>query len=149
MGRFHVKTTQAHQCKIGPFEYDEAVECIKKYALALTNLGLNGRFVISPRPHPVVSYENGRRIHYQIILTDKHPDEPKPEGLTTLNIMAAESAGYTKPRVTYYEAFGQRMTLGKWAVAAGVSRPTLKSRIDAGLTMEEAITQLVTKRAGA
>lgn len=141
-----MKTARAHQHKIGPFEYDEAVECIEKYALALTNLGLSKRFTVSPRPHPVVGYENGRRTHYQVILTDKRPDDPKPEGLTALRIEAAESAGYAKPRVTYYEAFGQRMTLGKWAVAAGVSRPTLKSRIDAGLTMEEAITQAVTKK---
>lgn len=142
-----MKAARVSQYKIGPFEYDEAVECIKKYALALTNLGLNSRFTISPTPHPVTGYENGKTTHYQVILTDKRPDEPKPEGLTALQIRTAESSGYAKPKTTYYEAFGQRMTLGKWAAVAGVTRPTLKSRIDAGLTMEEAITQIALKRA--
>lgn len=145
--RLHMESTQVSQYKIGPFEYEEAVECIKKYALALTNLGLSKRFAISPTPIPVVGYENGRRTHYQVILTDRCPDEPKPEGLTAVQIEAAESAGYAKSKTTYYEAFGRRMTIGKWAEAVGVSRATLKARIDADLNMEEAITQIALKKA--
>jgi hypothetical protein len=143
--------------KIGPFEYGEAVSLIKKYALALTNLGLSHRFSVLPSPQPVMEYEkrrDGRRgrffVHHQVVIVDRFPDEPKPEGLTTLDIRAAEAEGYRqkKPRTTYYEALGQSMTIGKWAEAVGVSRATLKARIDAGMTMEEAITQIALKKAG-
>lgn len=142
-----MKTSHVSQYKIGPFEHDEAVECIKNYALALTNLGLSKRFSVDPTPHPVVGYENGKRTHYQVILIDKRPDEPKPQGLTAFKIKAAESTGYAKRKTTYYVAFGQRMSLNKWAKAADVSRFTLKSRLNAGLSMEEALTQIALKRA--
>lgn len=150
-----METEKVSEYKIGPFEYDEAVGLIKKYALALTNLGLHKRFTISPSPHPVKEVEHGnngrgkgrRHFYYQVVLVDHCPDEPKPAGLTTLKIRTAEAAGYTPPKTKYYEAFGQRMSLNQWAKATGVSRPTLKSRIDAGLTMEEAVTQIALKKA--
>ncbi len=134
-----MKTARVSTHKIGSFEYDEAIEHIKKFALALTNLGLQKRFSILPNPYSV-----GHGF-YQIILLDNRPDEPKPEGLTALEIRTAETKGYARPRAHYYEAFGQRKTLGKWAEVAGVSRPTLKTRIDAGMTMEEAITDVALK----
>jgi hypothetical protein len=140
---------------IGPFEYGEAVDHIRQYALALTNLKLNNRFTVLPTPRPVVEIEKrwdnkqGRRQrYYQVILVDRKPGEPLPEGLTALQIKAAEAQGYEKKRkVIHYDAFGQSMTLPQWAKVAGVSRPTLKSRLDAGMTMEEAITQIALKRA--
>lgn len=138
---------------IGPFEYDDAVDLIRKFALALTNLGLNGRFSMMPTPRRIVENEkraDGRRgrtqIFYQIILVDKQPDEPYPEGLTALQIATAESRGYQEPKVKHYTAFGESMTLNQWAKAVGVTWPTLKSRIDAGMTMEEAITQIALKK---
>jgi hypothetical protein len=88
---------------IGPFSYDDAVETIRKYALALTNLGLNKRFVMDASPRPVTEYEKrwdgkkGRKITcYQAVLLDKCPDQPKPRGLTALQIKAAEDRGYKK-----------------------------------------------------
>jgi len=135
-----MKVERIAEHKIGPFTRDEAIECIQKFALALTNLRLNGRFSIVSTPQSV-----GHNF-YQVILRDRNPDKPKPEGLTSLHIRQAENSGYAKPRVTHYNAFGQRMTLGKWAQVAGVSRPTLKARLDAGMTVEEAITDIALKR---
>lgn len=137
----NVKTARISTHKIGPFKYDEAVENIKKFACALSNLELQGRFSIMPSP---VSVGHG---FYQIVLLDKRPDEPKPEDLTALNIRVAEAAGYASPGVRYYEAFGQRKTLGKWAEMVGVTRPTLKTRVDAGMTVEQAITDIALKKA--
>lgn len=140
--------------KIGPFEYDEAVDYIKKFALALTNLGLHKRFSISSAPRPIADrdmnakLDSGRaRTYYQVVLIDKRPHEPSPEGLTLPQIHAAEKAGYAEPKVKHYEALGQKMTLNQWAKAVGVSYPTLKSRIQAGKTMEEAITEIAMKKA--
>ena len=135
-----MKTERTSEYKIGPFTWDESLECIQKFARALTNLKLDRRFSINGTPQKL-----GHGF-YQVILIDKKPGEPKPEGLTTLHIHAAEKAGYAKPKVTYYNAFGQRMTLGKWAEVAGVTRPTLKARLDAGMTVEEAITDVALKR---
>lgn len=139
---------------IGPFEYDEAVECINKFALALTNLGLSSRFTVAPAPHRIVGSgrhamrdEGHERKLYQVILVDRRPDEPYPRGLTALQITAAEAKGYTKPKVKQYEAFGETKNLNQWAKAVGVSWPTLKSRIDAGMTMEEALTQIALRKA--
>lgn len=127
--------------KMGPFAWDEAIECIQKFARALTNLKLNSRFSIDPVPQPL-----GHNF-YQIVLLDRQPDKPKPEGLTTLHIRAAENAESARPKTKYYDAFGQRMSLNKWAQVTGVSWPTLKARIDAGMTMEEAITEIALKNA--
>lgn len=135
-----MKPERMSEHKMGPYTHDEAVECIQNFAIALKNLGLNRRFSVAAAPQSV-----GHGF-YQVILFDKNPDEPKPEGLTTLHIQRAEKAGYAKPRTTYYDAFGQRMTLGAWAQVAGVSRPTLKARIDAGMTVEEAITAIALKK---
>lgn len=133
--------TRVSEHKIGPFDYDEAKECIIRFAVALTNLGLQKRFSLRPEPQSV-----GHGF-YQIVLLDKYPDKPKPASLTTLQIKVAEQAGYAKPKTTqYYEAFGERKTLGKWADVADVARTTLKARIDAGMTMEEAITDIALAR---
>lgn len=140
---------------IGPFEYDEAVSCIKKFALALTNLGINDRFTVAPVPRPVLERERRRdgkagrkEVYYQVILVDKRPDEPSPEGLTVLQIADAEAQGYMRPRSRqYHDAFGQRKTLNQWAKAVGVTYPTLKSRIDKGMTVEEAVTEIAIKKA--
>lgn len=138
---------------IGPYDYDEAVAAIQKFAMALTNLGLANRFAIAPTPRSIIEYEKrsdgnrGRKhIYFQAILIDKCPHLPKPEGLTALGIRQAESQGYKQPKVKQYEAFGERKTLNQWAKVAGTSWPTLKSRIDAGMTMEEAITDIALKK---
>lgn len=131
---------RASEHKMGPFAWDEALECIEQFAIALTNLGLNRRFTIRPTPQSV-----GHGF-YQLVLLDKEPDKPKPEGLTTLHIRTAQKAGYAKPKTKHYNAFGQRMTLNKWAQVAGTTWPTLKSRIDAGMSMEEAITDIALKK---
>lgn len=139
--------------RIGPFEYDEAVECIQRFALALTNLGLGGRFTVAPTPLRITG--SGRHTlrdtgheHalYHVILLDKRPGDPYPKNLTALQIVAAENEGHTKPKVKQYEAFGERKNLNQWAKAVGVSWPTLKSRIEAGMTMEEALTQIALKK---
>lgn len=146
---------------IGPFNHDEAIDCIKKSALVLTNLDLNDRFVVDPWPRPVTETVNGQtRTYYQAVIIDKRPDEPRPDGLTTLDIRVAVFKGYTKARPkpqvseaeprggkTQYEAFGETKNLNQWAKAVGVTWPTLKSRIDAGMTMEEALTQIALKKA--
>lgn len=142
---------------IGPFKYDEAIDYIKQFALALTNLNLQNRFTIRSTPRAVVEREKrwdhsaGRRnTYYQVVLVDRNPHEPSPEGLTALDIKVAEAAGYTKAQERtrrVHEAFGQSMTVNGWARAAGVSPNTLRSRISAGMTMEEAITQIALKKA--
>lgn len=140
--------SRVSEYKIGPFEYDEARRLVIEFSLALTNLGLTERFCIEGTPRSCVEYEGSQRnIYYHVVLRDKQPDQPKPKGLSTLDIKLAQAAGYTKGKVTHYEAFGKRLTMTQWAKAAGVTRPTLKSRIDAGLTMEEAITQIALKKA--
>lgn len=149
----NMNTARVAERIIGPFDYDEAVEHIKQFARALTNLKLTDRFTIHPTPRPIVEREargdakKRRRITtYHVVLLDKQPEKPHPTGLTVLDIRAAESAGYTKPKVDTYEALGQRMTLSEWARAVGAARATLKARIDAGMTMEEAVTELALKR---
>ena len=149
------RPSKAREQAIGPFEYEEAVNCIKRFALALTNLGLNNRFTVEAFPQRIA--RSGRwhefeeeREHalYQVILVDRHPDKPIPSGLTTLRIRAAENQGYKKnSQVKQYEAFGEFKNLNQWAKAVGVTWPTLKSRIDAGMTMEEALTQIALKKA--
>lgn len=138
---------------IGPFEYDEAIDCIKKFALALTNLGLGDRFAVAPTPRRIVGSgrhalrdEGHEHALYHVTLIDRQPDKPYPEGLTTLQIVAAGNQGYEKPKVKQYTAFGETKNLNQWAKAVGVTRPTLKSRIDAGMTMEEALTQIAVKK---
>ncbi len=145
--------------KIGPFDYDDAKHHIKKYALALTNLGLGNRFSVDPWPRRVVDTENGRpRTLYQVVIVDKYPDRPCPEGLTTFKIKAAESRGYRnpaqhedeepeEPEEKRYRALGRVMTLSQWAEAADIDPSTLKVLIDGGMTMKEAITQIALKKA--
>lgn len=148
-----MKNARTAERTIGPFEYGEAVDLIQQFALALTNLKLHSRFIVQPSPRPVIEWERrgdrkqGRKIiHYQVVLIDRRPDEPSPEGLTVLDIKVAEHAGYVKPETAPYEAFGQHMTLGEWAKAVGTTRKNLKARIDTGMTMEEALTHIALKK---
>lgn len=154
-GKTMTKPQGIREQAVGPFEYDEAVQNIRKFALALTNLDLNDRFAVSPTPRAVLEREKRRdrkagrkEIYYQVVIIDKRPDEPRPTGLTALHIAQAEAQGYTKPRTRqYHEAFGQTKTLNQWAKAVGVTYPTLKSRIDRGMTVEEAVTEIAIKKA--
>lgn len=86
-----------NEYRIGPFDYDDAIHHIKKFALVLTNLGIHDRFRVSPYPRRVAGSEGYGKSAYHVILLDKCPSESKPEWLTVLRIEAAEAKGYTKP----------------------------------------------------
>lgn len=147
----HVNATEQ---QIGPFSFDDAMRYIQTFALALSNLRLQDRFVIRPLPRPSgierdgdeMDRHSGRPV-YHVVLLDQRPDRPKPQGLTALCITTAAARGYAPARNPKYEAFDQRMTLTDWAKAVGVSRQTLKSRLDSGMTMEEAVSDIALRKA--
>jgi hypothetical protein len=147
---------QVREQAIGPFEYEEATECINRFAAALTNLGLNDRFAVSWNPRRIAGgkrqrlEESSSGALYYVILLDRRPDEPCPQGLSVLQIKRAELEGHKKkPQIKQYEAFGETKNLNQWAKAVGVAWHTLKARIDTGMTMEEALTQIALRKAEA
>jgi hypothetical protein len=147
------RPSEVREQKIGPFEYSEALQYIERFALALTNLGLQERYIVDPVPGRTVEWEKRRdgrkgrmQVSYHVVLVDKRPTEPPPENLTALGIGQAVEKGY-QPLERHYDALGKRMTLPQWAKAVGTSCAKLRSQINAGATMEEAITQIALKKA--
>ncbi|MFI0265577.1 hypothetical protein [Streptomyces luteogriseus] len=138
----------------------EAVEFIQELPGILRELGLSDRFKAVPTPRVISeAQQRGRHFkrfnYYAACMRDLHPSEPLPV-ITVADIAEARRrARYkeTLPRLSsrrkgqQYEAFGQSMTLNQWAKAVGVSWPTLNARIEAGKSMEEAITELALKNA--
>lgn len=130
-------------------DYESAEEHIKEVALHFGRLGLASRFGVVPVPKPLV--ERNARGHaiaryFGVYLVDRTPNEPLPEGLTSIPKIVESAQAPKETKRTQYTAFGETKNLHQWAKAVGVSDPTLKSRIDAGKTMEEALTEIALKK---
>jgi hypothetical protein len=137
-------------------KYEDAADLITQLAEVVMSLGLGERFAIQWAPRQIKEYDrNGNVIGnaWGVYLVDKKPDQPLPDRLSfkprlpekkTANPKSAPSQRRVN---TLYEAFGESKTLNQWAKVAGVSWPTLNARIKAGMTMEEAITDIALKNA--
>jgi hypothetical protein len=137
----------------------DAVEFIQELPGILRELGLSERFKAIATPRVIAERQQRGRFsrrfnYYAACMRDLRPEE-EPPSITIADIAEAREKARRKaalPRLAkgrgkQYEAFGQSMTLNQWAKAVGVSWPTLNARIEAGKSMEEAITELALKKA--
>lgn len=128
---------------------ESAEDHIGEVALVIRRLGLVKRFGVLVEPKPIIERNHlGHPIakYFGVYLVDRTPNEPMPEGLTSVPKFVDTTEAPKETKRTQYMAFGETKNLHQWAKAVGVSDPTLKSRIDAGKTMEEALTELALKK---
>jgi hypothetical protein len=71
----------------------------------------------------------------------------EPKGSIKARRSGVDSAARSRAtKAKHYTALGQTRTLKEWAIATGMSRNTIRNRLDIGWTIEDAVTRPVQAR---